>query len=360
MLLTLARLAADARHTVWIEGLGWPLVEQGLEALVNEGLAGIRLSYRDLDPVQQTEPAQSAIEALVDELADVDAALNAATAQRWLLVTECRQAADRLASVFQASHGRNGYCTAPIPADALDDARSIIEAARSLYLEVDRPNLMIEIPGSPAAIEALEVLVAEGVSVSINPVVEPERHEQIMEAYRSGLAQNPDPRNVASVACVPIGLMAERIDEALGHDGGRPPAELAGKGGTGCAERLYRQWTAFFDGPAFQREASRGAQRQCLAWNLRATDKVDPVQVWSSLIYPETVALVDMPTLEAFLEGGSPRPATHTGASGDLIARIGQQGVDVEVLCTEIEMELIDNRQAEYREVMNDIAAHLA
>ena len=359
MLLTLARLAADARHTVWIEGLGWPLMEQGLEALVQEGLAGIRLSYRDLDPVQQAAPAQSAIEDLVDELAGIDETLNAATVQRWLLVTECRQATDRLASVFHASHGRNGYCTAPIPADALNDARSIIEAARSLRMEVDRPNLMVEIPGNPPGVEALEVLIAEGVSVSINPVVEPERHEQIMDAYRSGLARNPDPRNVASVACVPIGLMAERIDEALVHDGGKAPVDLVGKGGAGCAERLYRQWSAFFDAPAFQREASRGAHRQRLAWNLRATDKVDPVRVWSSLIYPETVALVDMPTLEAFLQGGSPRPATHTGASGDLITRIGQQGVNVEVLCTEIEMELVDNRQAEYRQVMNDIAAHL-
>lgn len=357
MLLTLARLAADARHTVWIEGLDWPLVDQGLAALANEGVAGIRLSYDGLDPAQADE--DDPIEQLVEELADIDEGLNPATAQRWLLVSESRRAADRLATVYMSSNGRNGYCAVPIPADALDETRAIIEAARLLHLEIDRPNLMIEIPASRAGIHALESLIAEGVNVCVNPVVEPEQHIEVMEAYRRGLARHPDPRHVTSVACVPIGLMAARLDRALDRSADSASIDMIGKGGTGCAERLYLQWSEFFESPAFNREASRGAHRQRLVWNLRSNGNTDPVGLWSSLIYPETVALVDMPTLEAFLQHGSPRPVTHIGVGGDLVSRIGEIGVDVEVLCTEIEMELIENRQAEYRRVMDDIAAHL-
>ena len=51
--------------------------------------------------------------------------------------------------------GRDGYASLEVSPDLANDTRGTVEEARRLWAAVDRPNLMIKVPGTKAGVPAI-------------------------------------------------------------------------------------------------------------------------------------------------------------------------------------------------------------
>src|SRR5207237_881837 len=96
------------------------------------------------------------------------------------------------------------------------------EEARRIWREVDRPNLMVKIPGTKPGIPAIRQMISEGVNINVTLLFSADAYAEVAEAYISGLeayvAKGGDPHHVASVASLFISRIAALVDELIGAD----------------------------------------------------------------------------------------------------------------------------------------------
>ena len=85
---------------------------------------------------------------------------------------------------------------------------------------VDRPNLMIKIPGTPEGVPAIEQAIYEGINVNVTLLFGVEAYADVAEAYIRGLERRQDGGQVARR---PLGRQLLRL--ARGHRGRQAPGE---------------------------------------------------------------------------------------------------------------------------------------
>jgi len=84
-----------------------------------------------------------------------------------LAVHEIRDGADAMRRVYQQTHARDGYISLEVSPYLAMDTAGTIEEARRIWREVDRPNLMVKVPGTPAGIPAIKTLIGEGININV-------------------------------------------------------------------------------------------------------------------------------------------------------------------------------------------------
>ena len=68
-----------------------------------------------------------------------------------LALDDVRRAAELLRPAYDASAGRDGFISFECTPDLADDTEATIEQAPVLWRRVERPNVMIKVPGTAAA-----------------------------------------------------------------------------------------------------------------------------------------------------------------------------------------------------------------
>src|SRR5262249_41398547 len=104
-----------------------------------------------------------------------------------LAMEDVRHAADVLRRVFDATRGADGYVSLEVSPYLADETQGSIAEAHRLWAAVDRPNLMIKIPATPAGLPAIRTLIADGININITLLFSQKVYEQVVEAYVSGL-----------------------------------------------------------------------------------------------------------------------------------------------------------------------------
>ena len=79
----------------------------------------------------------------------------------------------------------------PTP-DLAHDTDRTVEQALTLWGRLDRPNVMIKVPGTEEGIPAIEELTAAGVNVNVTLLFSVSRYEQAATAYVAGLERRLD------------------------------------------------------------------------------------------------------------------------------------------------------------------------
>src|SRR3979409_1870911 len=104
-----------------------------------------------------------------------------------LETTDVRDACDAFAGVYSSTRGADGYVSIEISPGVSHNAEAAVEEARRLWKTVDRPNVMVKVPGTPEGAIAVRRLIAEGINVNITLLFAIEAHERVIEAYLAGL-----------------------------------------------------------------------------------------------------------------------------------------------------------------------------
>ena len=95
-----------------------------------------------------------------------------------LALDDVLEAARLLLASYERSGGRDGFISFECTPDLADDAGATIEQATDLWQRLDRPNVMIKVPGTEAGLPAIEELTRQGVNVNVTLLFSVERYER--------------------------------------------------------------------------------------------------------------------------------------------------------------------------------------
>ena len=116
------------------------------------------------------------------------------------------------------SDGDDGYVSLEVSPHLAHDTEGTIAEAKRLRAAVERPNVMIKVPATPAGIPAIEELIADGVNVNVTLMFSMSHYEAVARAYIKGLER-----------CADSGERSPRwrlLRQPGRHDGGKALEEI--------------------------------------------------------------------------------------------------------------------------------------
>src|SRR3954462_9487543 len=177
-----------------------------------------------------------------------------------------------------------------------------MQQAREYWEAVDRPNLMIKIPGTEECLPAIEEMIYEGRNINVTLLFSVASYERVMEAFIRGLERRHEEGkdlDVHSVASFFVSRVDTEVDKRLEQMGA--PDELFGKAGLANARAAYRRFKEIFHGDRFAKLLEAGAPVQRPLWastGVKNPRYPDTLYV-DGLLAPETVNTMPMATLLA-------------------------------------------------------------
>src|SRR5205807_1328178 len=104
-----------------------------------------------------------------------------------LAIADIRAAAEALRPVYEQTQGRDGYISLECSPYLANDTGATVAEALRLWASVERPNLMVKVPATPAGIPAIRQLTGRGLNINITLLFSVSVYEQVIEAYICGL-----------------------------------------------------------------------------------------------------------------------------------------------------------------------------
>ena len=302
--------AGELGQSVWYDNMRRGMLESGeLQGLIDAGITGLTSN-------------PTIFEKAITGSTDYDDALleqaregkDAGAIYEHLVVDDIRAAADLLRPVYDRTDGADGFASLEVSPHLAHDTDGTVAEAKRLFATLDRPNVMMKVPGTPQGIPAVHRLIGEGVNVNVTLLFSLGVYGDVRQAYIAGLEDldwaGRDPGGVASVASFFVSRVDTSVDSLLGgrqRDGADVEALLGGAA-IANAKLAYRDFRADFDGERFGRLSAKGARVQRPLWASTSTKNpaYSDVLYADSLIGPDTVNTMPDATVEAFLDHGTP------------------------------------------------------
>jgi transaldolase len=302
------------------------------------------------------QKAMSGGDAYDEQLRELSAEGLDARASFWRLAErDIQDACDLFRPIWEGGSGRDGYVSLEVSPDLAYDTLATYEEAMRIHASVDRPNLMVKIPGTLPGLAAVEDVIAKGRSINVTLIFSLRRYAEVAESYVRGIerlvASGGDPRKVASVASFFVSRIDSegdrRLDELAAADGGAGAGtdldRLKGRLAVANAKLAYRHWRSVFRGQRWEYLAAKGATPQRVLWASTSTKNPaypDTIYV-EELIGPDTVNTMPEETIGAYQDHGKPRMCLESGlAEADrLLSELAAAGVDYDDLTETLERE---------------------
>ncbi len=136
-----------------------------------------------------------------------------------LAMTDVRRVADLLRPIYERTDGQDGFVSIEVSPYLADDTDKTLAEVRRFWHTIDRPNLMVKIPSTPAGVPAIRQALAEGININITLIFAIENYRQVVEAYLSALeersAKGQDISLIASVASFFVSRVDVLVDKLL-------------------------------------------------------------------------------------------------------------------------------------------------
>ncbi len=258
--------------------------------------------------------------------------------------TDVQRACDLFAGVYLQTRGADGYVSIEVsPGVANETAATVLEAKR-LWETVDRPNVMVKVPGTAEGAVAVRELIAAGINVNITLLFSIDAHDRVIDAYLSGLedriaAGNPVDQ-VFSVASFFVSRVDTEVDKRLdAMIKAANPADrdrlkmLKGRAAVANAKLAYRLFRRRFGDERWKALEDRGARIQQPLW--ASTGVKNPayrdVMYVEDLIGPDTVNTMPPALIEAFRDHGDVQRTVdkRLGAAEGLLREIEAVGISM-------------------------------
>jgi transaldolase/glucose-6-phosphate isomerase len=357
---------AHLGQAIWLDYIRRSFITSGdLQALIDEGLRGVTSNPTIFEKaIAGSADYDQDLRRLVDQARSVEEIYQTMT------LDDIRRAADLLHKVYQHTGGADGYVSLEVSPTLAYDTEGTIAEARRLFATLDRPNVMIKVPATPAGIPAIETLIGQGVNVNVTLMFSLAHYEAVAEAYIAGLgklaASGGDLSKVASVASFFISRVDSAVDLALKAIGTSEALALQGQIAIANARMAYARFRQKFSGHRWDRLAAQGARVQRPLWASTSTKNPlypDTLYV-DTLIGPDTVNTVPPATLNAFRDHGTVSPTLGAGSAAELalhgariqLARLAQLGLDLSVITQNLQDEGVTKFAQSFEALMSSIA----
>jgi transaldolase len=276
---------------------------------------------------------EKAVAASSDYDADIQALAKAGQSVEQIveafMIEDVRAAADVFRPVYDASGHGDGTVSIEVPPTLAFDTQGTIDAARRIWKTVDRPNIMVKIPGTEAGLPAITQCLADGININITLLFSVDRYKQVIEAFKTGLAQRVAAGlpvdNLHSVASFFVSRVDLQTDAELAKAGDKG-APLLHQLGIANARVAYQVFGNSLMTPRWQALAAKEAKAQRPLWASTGTKdpKLPDTMYIDALIAPDTVNTIPPDTFNAFRDHGKPEvritPASELEAVAQLAA----------------------------------------
>lgn len=339
-------------QSIWMDNLSRDLIQSGeLKQMVEtRGIAGIT-----------SNPAifQKAIagNAIYDQAIEAEIRANKSVQEIYesLVFDDIRNACDILMPVYEQTNGLDGYVSIEVPPSIAHDTEKTIQEAKRYYAQIERPNVMIKIPGTSAGLPAVEAVIAAGINVNVTLLFSVDSYVNCAESYIKGLearvAKGEDISKIASVASFFLSRIDSnidaRIDEKLkGMDQITAREKLLaikGKVAIANAKLAYQEYKKIIQSDRWKALAAKGAKVQRLLWASTGTKNPEysDVMYVDELIGPDTVNTLPPNTIDACADhcDVTSRIETNVDEAYHLIESL--QDPDVDINLNEVMDELL-------------------
>jgi transaldolase/glucose-6-phosphate isomerase len=319
------RLAAltQAGTSVWLDQIRRSLVTSGeLERLVRQdSLRGVT-----------SNPAifEKAILGSTDydeQIAELAEGRDARAIYEEIAIKDVQLACDVLRPVWDEAGRADGFVSLEVEPSLAHDTEGTLDQARDLWRRVDRPNLMIKIPGTEEGLPAIEQAISEGINVNVTLLFSVEAYEQVCEAYIRG-SERREGDYAHSVASFFVSRVDTEVDKRLAELGRE---DLRGTAAVANARAAYARFKEIFMGERFARVREAGCPVQRPLW--ASTGVKDPhypeTKYVESLVAPHTVNTMPAPTLLACEEQLEVRGATADQDPSAELGALADAGIDM-------------------------------
>jgi len=221
------KLLEACGQSPWLDYLKRSLIERGeLRALIErDGLKGVTSNPSIF------EKAIGETDEYADALKQFQAQADHGISEIYehLAIADIRAAADMLRPVYEQTHGRDGYISLECSPYLASDTEATVAEALRLWAAVDRPNLMVKVPATPAGIPAIHDLIGRGLNINITLLFAVNVYEQVIEAYVSGLEDlhqsGGDLSKIGGVASIFVSRIDVATDKRLDRLGDKTQAD---------------------------------------------------------------------------------------------------------------------------------------
>jgi len=327
----------DAGQSIWLDFIDRSLLRSGelVRRIERDSLTGMTSNPTIF------EKALAEGHAYDEQLAGASPELSAWELFELVETDDVRAACDIFGTVHEKSKGVDGYVSIEVSPGAAHSEDDTIAEARRLWAVVDRPNVMIKVPGTAAGAAAARRLLADGINVNITLLFSVQAYAAVIESYIAALEERAKRglplsaiASVASFFVSRVDTEAEkRLDAIVGADPSRAEEAKAFRGRVAVANAklAYALFREKFAGARWQTLASLGARVQRPLW--ASTSAKNPayrdVVYVEDLIGPDTVNTMPPATITAFADHGITKRTvdTHIDDERALIAKLEAFGI---------------------------------
>jgi transaldolase/glucose-6-phosphate isomerase len=350
------RLAAltEAGTSVWLDQIRRGMIESGeLERLMREDcLRGVTSNPAIFE---KAILGSTDYDEQIAELAGQNK--NAVEIYEEVAIKDVQMAADVLRPVYDESGGGDGFVSLEVEPGIAHDTDRTIEQAHEFWQRVDRPNLMIKIPGTDEGIPAIESCLADGININITLLFSVEAYERVMEAYVKAMEtrrERGDSLDVASVASFFVSRVDSEVDKRLDE---MDRKDLRGKAAVANARAAYQRFKDVFLGESFATLRDAGCRVQRPLW--ASTGVKDPAyketKYVEELVAPHTVNTMPMPTLLACAEQLEVTGPTADQDPTPELEALAEAGIDMKDVTDKLLRDGIEKFEVPFEELIGGI-----
>jgi transaldolase len=356
---------SEAGVSIWLDDLSRHRITSGnlAELITQRHVVGVTSNPTIFaHAVEHAEDYDEQMRALAARDASVQEAV------REITVGDVQSACDVFSGVWETTSGVDGRVSLEVDPSLAHDTAATLAQAAELWKIVDRPNLMIKIPGTEEGLRAISGALADGISVNVTLIFSVERYREVMAAFFAGLEQasanGHDLASIASVASFFVSRVDTEIDKRLEAIGTERALALRGQAAVANARLAYAAYQEEFATSRWVRLREAGARPQRPLWastGVKNPDYPDTKYV-TELIAPGVVNTMPENTLLAFADHGevpgdqvSGRAAEAQRVFDELIA----VGVDLDDAFAVLEREGGEKFEASWSDLANRVAAQL-
>lgn len=306
-------------QSYWLDNLTRQMIQNGELArrIRDQGLRGQTSNPAIFGKaIGKSQDYDEQIEKLIDERRPTTEIYEA------LVIQDIQAACDLFRPVFDESSGLDGYVSLEVSPHLAHDTQGSLEEARRLFQMVQRPNVMIKIPGTPEGVPAIEEALYEGIPINVTLLFSIESYEAVAWAYiralERRLAQGKPINTLSSVASFFLSRIDVEVDKRLKVASpveGIQPQALLGKGAVANAKLAYKRFREILEDPRWQALSRHGAKVQRMLWASTSTKNPNyqDVMYVEPLIGPDTVNTMPDETIAAFADHGVVRNTVMEG-----------------------------------------------
>ena len=338
---------------IWLDNLSRSLVQSGeLAEMLKQGVCGVTSN----PAIFQKAFAGDALYA--DEVAALKQQ-DLTPKQRYetMAVADVQAACDVCLSEHESTGGKTGFVSLEVSPELSKDAAGTVAEAKRLHAAIGRKNVMIKVPTTDAGIEALEQLVADGLSINLTLLFSRTQTLKAYAAYQRGIAKRVAAGLPVDAIHVVASFFISRVDGALDAT---LPEHLQGKTAIALAKAAYQDWAQFFSSSEFAALAAKGANRVQLLWastGVKNPAYPDTLYV-DSLIGADTVNTVPDATLKAFIDHGTAQATLAQGAEAaqTTLAEVAALGIDLEALAVRLQEDGLKQFEDAFEKLLAPLA----